>query len=323
MANNETDFRELAGRIYDLDTEVYEALGSSLGRVFNGSRERMINELSNTLLVRNQGYLIRSDLALISNMARTIPEKAKRKEIMRKYDVLIHELMELPTSFGAGDTLDPRMAGMNVLALKERFTKNDHMIICISRTYGSAGSEIGFTLADELKMNFYDVSIMDSVLKRLESEDGTVMTGEEADKHHNMAKEFIQDFKHYHGIPRRDAEFFLTSKLILQKAKEENFIVMGRCADAILSTHNIPHVSIFITAPTVVRVRRIMEMNPEMDARKAKKLIAKQDAKHLARYKYYTGRHWGKASNYDLCMNSGTYGIRGCVDMIKGVLGEE
>ena len=30
MANAEKDFRELAGRIYDLDTEVYEALGPLL-----------------------------------------------------------------------------------------------------------------------------------------------------------------------------------------------------------------------------------------------------------------------------------------------------
>lgn len=320
--NDEKYFRELAEKIYDLDTDVYEAVGSSLGRVFNGSRERMVSELVHTMMVREQGYLVRSELALISNMARTIQNKPKRREIMTRYDAILKELMELPTSFAAGDILDERMAGLNVLNLKERFDKDQHVIICISRTFGSAGSEIGFTLADELQMNFYDVSIMDEVLKRLETEDGTVFSQEELDKqnaHKSLAKEYIENFKHYHGIPKRDADFFLTSKLILQKAKEEDFIVMGRCADAILSNHNIPHISIFITAPTVVRLHRIMEINPHLDARSATKLMLKQDSKHMKRYHYYTGRTWGKASNYDLCINSGTYGIRGCVDMIKSM----
>lgn len=320
--NDDKYFRELAERIYDLDTEVYEAVGSSLGRVFNGSKERMVSELMKTLMIREQGYLIRSEMALISNMARTISNRSKRKEIMTKYDTLLKELMELPTSFAAGDIMDSRMAGLNVLNLKERFGEKQHVIVCISRTFGSAGSEIGFTLADELQMNFYDVSIMDEVLKRLETEDGTVLSQEALDRqntHRNMAKEYLDNFKHYHGIPKRDAEFFLTSKLILQKAKEEDFIIMGRCADAILSNHNIPHISIFITAPTVVRLHRIMEINPHLDAKAATKLMMKQDAKHMKRYHYYTGRTWGKASNYDLCINSGTYGIRGCVDMIKSM----
>ena len=317
--NNE--FRDLAERIYDLDTEVYEAVGSSLGRVFNGSKERTVTEMAHTMLIREQGYLIRSELALISNMARTIPNKAKRKEIMRKYDAILREMMALPTSFGAGDSLDPRLAGMNALNLKDRFRSHDHMIICIGRTYGSAGSEIGFTLADELGMNFYDVSVMNEVLKRLESDDGTILEETYGEKQHvSHFKEAMKYFRHYHGISKRDAEFFLARKLILQKAKEEDFIVMGRCADAILSNHNIPHVSIFITAPTVVRVHRIMEIRKDMDAKAARKLIVKQDAKHLKRYRYYTGRNWGKASNYDLCINSGTYGIRGSVDMILRAL---
>ena len=39
-------FRALAGRIYDLDADVYRALGSSLGRVFGADRDRSVNELA-------------------------------------------------------------------------------------------------------------------------------------------------------------------------------------------------------------------------------------------------------------------------------------
>jgi hypothetical protein len=38
MDNKNVDLRVLAEKIYDLDTEEYECLGSSLGRVFSGDR---------------------------------------------------------------------------------------------------------------------------------------------------------------------------------------------------------------------------------------------------------------------------------------------
>lgn len=34
------------------------------------------------------------------------------------------------------------------------------MIICIGRTHGSAGTDIGFALADKLKINYYDAEIL-------------------------------------------------------------------------------------------------------------------------------------------------------------------
>ena len=39
MGVENNKFHELAEKIYDLDTEVYECLGSSLGRVFTGGKE--------------------------------------------------------------------------------------------------------------------------------------------------------------------------------------------------------------------------------------------------------------------------------------------
>ncbi len=47
----------------------------------------------------------------------------------------------------------------------------------------------------------------------------------------------------------------------MEMAKKEDFIVMGRCADVILTNNRIPHISIFITAPFEQRVRRMMEVN--------------------------------------------------------------
>ena len=73
------DIKELAEHIYDLDCEVYANLGSSLGRVFSKDREKSVNELVELLMTRPDGNLVRSELALIANMARTIPDKEERK----------------------------------------------------------------------------------------------------------------------------------------------------------------------------------------------------------------------------------------------------
>ena len=62
------------------------------------------------------------------------------------------------------------------------------------------------------------------------------------------AGRFFKDFKKYHGLPVQDAIFFNQSDLICDMAKHEDFIVMGRCADVVLTNHHIPHISIFITA---------------------------------------------------------------------------
>lgn len=343
MANEDRILYELAGRIYDLDEEVYRELGSSLGRVFNGKKEDCIEETFQMMHERNQAYILRNELALISNMARTIKEHDVRHRIMVKYDEILKEVTQLPTSFIRDDILDKKMARLNMSNLRSRFSENDHLIICIGRTYGCGGSEIGFTLADSLKINYYDVEIFDEVLKRLEAEKDFVhdrggypyKKGRETKSQYLNAvpafapapkstlKEKLKEFNRYHGLPKKDAIFFNQSDLLCDMAKKEDFVVMGRCADAILTNNRIPHVSIFITAPLEQRVRRIMEVRGYENEKKAKRLLEKLDKDHVKYYKFYTGRNWGKARNYDLCINSASYGIQGSVDLIMRMLSKE
>ena len=114
--------------------------------------------------------------------------------------------------------------------------------------------------------------------------------------------------------------FFNQSDLICDMAKKEDFIVMGRCADVILTNNHIPHISIFITAPFKCRVQHIMELHKDYNEKKAQKMLKQLDRQHQDYYNFYTGRRWGNADNYDLCMNSAAYGITGSVDLILRML---
>lgn len=325
--------RELAERIYDLDAEVYAQLGSSLGRVFSRDREGCVRDMVELMSSRKQGHQLRSELALISNMARTIQDKELRRMIMSEYDRILQEVISLPTSFGEGDVVDQNLASLNAFNLKNRFKGSDKLIICIGRTYGSGGNEIGFTLADALKINFYDAEIFSAVLKRLEAEKDIVedQAGyrfgpeqKEMDQAFSKpgkrtARECMREFSRYHGLSKRDAVFFNQSDLICDMAKKESFIVMGRCADVILTNNRIPHISIFITAPFEQRLHRIMEIN-KLDEKKARQLLKRVDRQHMQYYRFYTGRKWGNAVNYDLCVNSAAYGIDGSVEFITRML---
>lgn len=89
---------------------------------------------------------------------------------MHEYNEILHQIAELPESFGSVDILDQNLASLNTSNLHQKFSKDDHLIICIGRTHGSAGTDIGFALADALKINYYDVEIFNRVLERLEAE---------------------------------------------------------------------------------------------------------------------------------------------------------
>lgn len=331
MEYDKKKLEELAGRIYDLDAEVYRILGSGLGRVFNSSRESTIQDLMRIMLEQPKIHYLRSELALIGNMARTITNKDDRSRIMTEYNNILHMLDSMPTSF-AIDILDQRAAQLNSSRLSGRFADGQHLIVCIGRTYGCAGTDIGFALADKLKINYYDSEIFAEVLERLEAEPDEVCDRASFAHHQNLnqclgidrdrtLKEWIREFNRYHGLPKGDAVFFNQSDLICEMAKKEDFIIMGRCADVILTNHHIPHVSIFITAPFELRARRVMETD-NLSYKGACKMLKKLDRRHRTYYEFYTGRKWGSTVNYDLCINSASYGIDGSVQLIERIINQ-
>ena len=66
-----------------------------------------------------------------------------------------------------------------------------------------------------------------------------------------------------------------------------------------------------------------MEINKGMDEKKVRHLLHHLDRQHSHYYRFYTGRKWGHANNYDLCVNSASYGIDGTVDFIMKMLGNK
>lgn len=329
MEKTKQNCSELAARIYDLDAEVYSCVGSSLGRTFTGNRDSCIEDITRMLINNPRMYECRSQLALIGNMARTIKNKDDRHRTMTEYNEILNLIAEIPESFGSVDILNENMAALNTSNLRQKFAKDDHLIICIGRTHGSAGSDIGFALADKLKINYYDAEIFQKVLTRMELKQDVEDSNDYVKHAQEMrtnskpshVRKFFKNFSKYHGLPVQDAIFFNQSDLICDMAKKEDFIVMGRCADVILTNKRIPHISIFITASFEQRVRRMMNLD-HVDYKHAVRMLKKLDHQHEHYYNFYTGRKWGNAVNYDLCINSASYGIDESVELIERMINQ-
>ena len=57
-----------------------------------------------------------------------------------------------------------------------------------------------------------------------------------------------------------------------------------------------------------------------MSEKEALKKIEKHDKRRAAYHDYYCKTKWGKASSYDICVNSSLLGIDGTVDFLYDVV---
>ena len=100
--------------------------------------------------------------------------------------------------------------------------------------------------------------------------------------------------------------------------KDEGAIIVGRCADYVLS--GAPNlVRIYISADFDARVKTVMERHSYTEAQ-AKDIIVKTDKRRASYYNFYTGNKWGKFDNYDMAINSSTFGIEETARIITAAI---
>ena len=182
------------------------------------------------------------------------------------------------------------------------------MIICIAREYGSGGHDIGKRLAANLNIPYYDRKLIDAAedigLKRsiLEKADEA-----KANPLLNTPQYNVSEIR-FRGLSANDIVYQLQSEWIYETANKGSCVIVGRCGDYVLEQTGVPHLSIFITAPFDDRVSREMKRH-QLIEKDAVALVKKMDKQRRSYYNYYTDRTWGDPHNYDLCINSTTFGI--------------
>ena len=196
-------------------------------------------------------------------------------------------------------------------------------VITIARGYGSGGKTLGKMLAEDLGIHFYDRELL-----RLASDDSGIHERLFGQADEKIKKSLFMPGTHvYKGelFPPESDEFVSNdnlfnyqAKIIKELASTHSCVIVGRCADYVLKEmDNVAR--IFVYAPFESCVQTVMDMYT-MERRAAEKTITSTDKHRSAYYKYYTGRDWDNAKNYDLSLNSADLGFQKCVEIIKGYL---
>lgn len=195
-------------------------------------------------------------------------------------------------------------------------------VITIARQYGSGGRTIGQMLAEKLGVHFYDKELM-----KLASEDSGINerlfnTADEKVKQNVFSKMFKTDKAYKGDVISPESDEFISddnlfnyqAKVVKTLAERENCVIVGRCADYVLKDYD--HVlSVFIHGPKDFCMQEAAK-KINLTGKELEKFIAKTDKERADYYKYYTGREWTDARNYDLCLDSSKLGFERCVEEI-------
>ena len=199
----------------------------------------------------------------------------------------------------------------------------DHYVITIARGYGSGGKTIGKMLSEKLDIPFYDRELL-----RMASDDSGIherLFGQADERvKPGLRKPFGKVYKGELLPPESDDFvsddnlFSYQAKIIKELADTCSCVIVGRCADFILQGRtNV--VKLFVHAPFESCVKTVMDMYA-LPQKEAEKKIQDTDRHRSAYYKYYTGRNWDNAQNYDLCLNSAELGFDKCVEIVEAYM---
>lgn len=187
--------------------------------------------------------------------------------------------------------------------------ENKHLIINVGRQLGSGGHDIARMLALDFNAKYYDKEILNLAAK--ESGFSEKIFEQNDEKKGFIRGLFSMTIPHVSGAYEsgfsQENLFKFQSDAIRKAAQEGSCVFVGRCADYVLRDfENV--VNIFITASMHDRVEQILNKQ-KVTPPEAKRIILQAEGKRASYYNYYTGKKWGHAESYDLCVNTSILGM--------------
>ncbi len=185
----------------------------------------------------------------------------------------------------------------------------DHVVITVSREYGSGGRYVGRLIADKLGIKFYDKEIITKLAEATGLSEEYIENNEQ-----KRDASAILNNGFYMGLDNADELFVKETELIKELAAKDSCVIIGRCADFILKDEkNV--IKVFVYSGMEDKIKRATQIyGYEED--KAKKEIERIDKLRANHYKHYTDKDWKDFSNYDICINSDLLGVEKSAEVI-------
>jgi len=193
---------------------------------------------------------------------------------------------------------------------------SDNYVIAISRQYGSGGHEIGRKLAKKLGIKFYDKGLLAEIARQSGMSQNLVEYYDEMPTRSLLFSLAMDAYPmSFAEVPLNQKVYQAQVETIKQLAEKESCIIIGRCADSILSD-NPNLISVFIHSDMDTRIQRVCDRDG-LNRDKARDKILKTDRKRASFYNFYAmDKKWGEATSHDLTLDSGKLGVDETVVML-------
>ena len=193
------------------------------------------------------------------------------------------------------------------------------IIISIGRECGSGGHEIGEKLAAHYGIKLYDRGLIDLLAEKKGQDPDTLAKMEEKVKggifpiRRNGFAERSGEIMN--KMTNSDKMYVMERDLILDLAKTESFVIIGRAANAILADH--PNaLRLYVYASDSFKIPRVKEFYHLDSDAEAKKKMEQVDKVRQNYFNYYSDMAWGSSDGHDFMIDTSVFGIDAAVDII-------
>jgi cytidylate kinase len=186
-----------------------------------------------------------------------------------------------------------------------------HVIICVGRQLGSGGHDIARMLAMDFNAKYYDRELLNLAAKESGFSEKIFEQNDEKKGFLrsllNMQPTQLAGVNLYKSNFSQESLFQFQSDAIRKAAEEGSCVFVGRCADYVL--RDMPNVvKVFVSASMRYRIDQLLA-HRSVTPQQAKRIILQEEDRRAAYYNYYTGKKWGAAESYDLCIDSSILGL--------------
>lgn len=201
-------------------------------------------------------------------------------------------------------------------------------IITIGRELGSGGRTIGKMVANKLGIPYYDHELIDAAVEKSGLSTAFVETTEQkvtSSLLYNLAMGTAYGYgilkdADKRTLPLSEQVYVAQKETIRSFAEKGSCVIVGRCADHILSDRD-DVLKVFVYADKNKRAERCVN-EYGLSQNSALKQIERSDKERSRHYNCFTDKTWGERINYDLLLNSGELGLEACAKIICSTANE-
>lgn len=192
-------------------------------------------------------------------------------------------------------------------------------VVTISRQFGSMGRSIAHRLSEILEIEYLDRDIVEATAKRMGLPVSVISEEEENGK--SGSNFFRRMYPLGIGVPNLKDEIFEVQKNIIRDfASKESCIIVGRCAESILSDFE-NRLSVYIYAPFEVRLKNCTDLL-NMDLKTARGMIKEVDTARENYHRTFCPNYTSHFDYRDIMLDSGSFGIEGTAKIIADIVRE-